>query len=100
MSTPNTELANAKDVRRNELVVGWEREGGALGADRGAVVGTGVVEMVSQSQRAPWTWHQVWISFQVRWGAGDSSDSTYVCKITLILGEGQTTVMQEKQGGH
>lgn len=62
---PNTELANAKDVRRNELVVGWGREGGALGADRGAAVGAGVVERVSESRRAPWTWHLVWISFQV-----------------------------------
>lgn len=48
-STPKRELANAKGVRRNELMVEWGGEGGAPGAERGAAVGTGVVEVVGTS---------------------------------------------------
>lgn len=82
-------------------MVGWGREGGALGADRGAAVGTGAVETVRVS-------HGGLPGLGTRSGFHARCDGelwtvptalTFV-KITLILGEGQTTIiMQEKQGG-
>ena len=73
---PKRELANAKDMRRNEIVMGGEEKVMSLElieGQRWALVWWRWPELVTEGFR---TWRQVWISFQVGCGAVDSSDST------------------------